>query len=688
MNTRIKSLRDWVPSPILSLARKARQVSRDLSSKEERPTAKGERLLVVNRYRNPDLLGLSDAGSHQSGERDLGIYTHVHAQSAVVPHWNRSGAFAITVSGVSDHVDTHLALGGRQGDGAFRLGMIAGKTYTFSASLRLTAPLAGKLAATRLSVAPGWTIGGENIWHSAVSEPVPNAAGEYRVSSTFTIPKDATDAWIRLVCGMSKGGGSVSWADFQLIAGESNESFFQGSSPDTALYTHRWAGTPHLSHSFRAYLAKRDIATRLQGDELNVQFLEELQNNDVSARAYKYLRQASGGTSPTAIAVRSLSERGLGRNKKAIAELAQLPLGVRGVGPYVRSFAQDLFAAKRYSDCATVLHRVINDDPSDYLALYQLGTCLEKTGKVAEGTVFTKQAALLDPELPVAADLLIKTDPKALLVRRTLLLWVEKNLAEIQARANSRVAAPSRLAANKPIFTYWHQGFENAPPLVKRTHESLLRFHDAERVHILSEKNLDAYIDIPTVVRERVANNYTHLSDLIRLNLLNKHGGYWVDATCLFTGSIDESDPSLVDQDFFFFNYSGPRVGTWFFSQRLGSYTGLLLEEAMYLWWEEEGYLADYFLLHFMFEVLYWLDPQVQSNWESERHEHPRKALRLLNSLSEPANSPVFAEALTGNWVHKLSYKLPESVHVYDTCYSAILRNEHLQMRFADNPSI
>jgi hypothetical protein len=140
--------------------------------------------------------------------------------------------------------DSFLAVGGDFG--AMRLGMVAGKTYTVSATARLTAALTGTLDARARRILFYYVDAGgvtQAIWSSAV----PNAAGTTRLSMTFTIPVGATGAWIRLYHGGLRGSGSMWWDAFMLEETATLGEYFDGSSGDAS-----WTGSANASTSTQA----------------------------------------------------------------------------------------------------------------------------------------------------------------------------------------------------------------------------------------------------------------------------------------------------------------------------------------------------------------------------------------------------------------------------------------------------
>lgn len=105
------------------------------------------------------------------------------------------------------------------------------------------------------------------------------------------------------------------------------------------------------------------------------------------------------------------------------------------------------------------------------------------------------------------------------------------------------------------VWVCWFQGIENAPNLVKKCYKSLQEnLYDKEIVLITSE-NMNKYVQFPNYIIEKwnaglITN--THMTDLLRLELLIRYGGMWVDATVLCTSRSKNIPKYYFDSELFF----------------------------------------------------------------------------------------------------------------------------------------
>ncbi len=194
--------------------------------------SQGSRAAITNMMTNPSLESNStgwgiNAGDNTATKRDAA--------------WSKDGTSSLKISpNQSASNDSFAELGG--GLGGLRLGMEPGKTYTISATVRLTAAQTGSLSGAARSLTAWNTVSGtHNVVKSAAA---PNAAGATNLSLTFTVPSDATAAWIRFYNGASTGGGDVWWDAFMLTEGSSTPAYADGGTQDWI-----WNGTANNSTS-------------------------------------------------------------------------------------------------------------------------------------------------------------------------------------------------------------------------------------------------------------------------------------------------------------------------------------------------------------------------------------------------------------------------------------------------------
>lgn len=181
-----------------------------------------------------------------SVETDLTGWTNGGVTLTRDTAWATDGIYSAKATPNIAGTDTYVAVGG--GTGGMRLGMIAGGTYTLSATARLAAPQTSPTSAAR-RVAVVHRIGA-GAYSTMLGTQGPNVAGEHRSAVTVTLPAGTTEALVRLYVGAGNvADNSVWWDSVTLTEGAAAGTYFDGATTDTVATTYAWTGTAHASTS-------------------------------------------------------------------------------------------------------------------------------------------------------------------------------------------------------------------------------------------------------------------------------------------------------------------------------------------------------------------------------------------------------------------------------------------------------
>lgn len=161
---------------------------------------------------------------------------------------------------------------------------------------------------------------------------------------------------------------------------------------------------------------------------------------------------------------------------------------------------------------------------------------------------------------------------------------------------------------NQTVFTIWMQGEYHAPSIVHKCLDSMHR-HFKSNLRILNSENISEYISLPEFIHKKRKENKigdAHFTDICRMELLHRYGGYWLDATCFVTGEI----PKLIKESDFFMYISSDRFYTHMFVQNCfirSKKNEPLLNmwlKAVYHYWEIEDKPLDYYIVQNLFRLL------------------------------------------------------------------------------------
>ncbi len=118
----------------------------------------------------------------------------------------------------------------------------------------------------------------------------------------------------------------------------------------------------------------------------------------------------------------------------------------------------------------------------------------------------------------------------------------------------------------KKIWLLWLQGEQQAPPLVRCCLEQWRQKNPGWQVILLDRRNLEQFIQLQLPPSRLSKLTSQHQSDLIRLALLEQHGGVWADATTFCMIPLDQWLANVLDSGCFLFSRPGKDrlIANWF----------------------------------------------------------------------------------------------------------------------------
>ena len=174
---------------------------------------------------------------------------------------------------------------------------------------------------------------------------------------------------------------------------------------------------------------------------------------------------------------------------------------------------------------------------------------------------------------------------------------------------------------SKQIFILWFQGFENAPLIVKKCLFSWKLKNPNWKIIELDNNNLSKYInfDKEIINFKNKKIEYPALSDIIRLTLLNKYGGVWVDATTFCNKPLDDWINKYNKFGFWCFNKPGPDrlISSWFIFSKKNNYIIIKWYLEMINYWNTNDKIDNYFWVHYLFNKLYNNDEKFKKIWNN-----------------------------------------------------------------------
>ena len=236
------------------------------------------------------------------------------------------------------------------------------------------------------------------------------------------------------------------------------------------------------------------------------------------------------------------------------------------------------------------------------------------------------------------------------------------------------------------IWSVWWQGEENAPEIVKKCFANIRKYCGTHEFKVITKENYRDYIDIPEYISKKVNDGiitFTHFSDILRMGLLYKYGGLWLDATILVTDEIPEE---IFEAPYFtvrcvydiYFSYPSRKRWTGFIqaAQKENKLCGFAYE-LMLEYWKTHKSLFDYFLIDYAIALAYENFPEIRNIIDSVPFSNS-EVENLQPLLGEPFDEKKFEELTSSTMFFKLTWKrkFEKNISGVPTFYGKILESD------------
>lgn len=224
------------------------------------------------------------------------------------------------------------------------------------------------------------------------------------------------------------------------------------------------------------------------------------------------------------------------------------------------------------------------------------------------------------------------------------------------------------ISSNK-VWICWFQGIDNAPNLVKRCFQSVKEnLYDKDVILITSENMFD-YVDFPDFVIHKWKQGiitHTHMTDLLRLELLIKYGGIWMDATVFCSEKSKDIPHYFFDSDLFMYQCLKPgrdghthMASSWLISAKTNNKILMGTRHLCYEYWKKYNKMVDYFLLHIFVTMMLESNPD---DWKAIVPKDNASPHVLLLRLFDEFDENIWDAIRKQTPFHKLTYKYEEEL--------------------------
>lgn len=232
------------------------------------------------------------------------------------------------------------------------------------------------------------------------------------------------------------------------------------------------------------------------------------------------------------------------------------------------------------------------------------------------------------------------------------------------------------------VWVCWFQGMDNAPDLVKKCYKSLQDNLTDREIILITSDNMSDYVDFPDFIIDKWKNGqitHTHMTDLLRTELLIRYGGMWIDATVFCTSKREDIPDYFFNSDLFLYQILKPGrdgqaqpVSSWLIGAKTNNKILLMTRYLCYEYWKKNTDLVDYFLFH-DFVVI-----SLEHNEDEWKKIIPRDNAAphcLLLRLFEQYDEEMWEAIKAQTPFHKMTYKFSkEQTEIKGTYYDVLFK--------------
>lgn len=219
----------------------------------------------------------------------------------------------------------------------------------------------------------------------------------------------------------------------------------------------------------------------------------------------------------------------------------------------------------------------------------------------------------------------------------------------------------------KIVWTCWLQGIEDAPYMVKHCIESQKKALPEYEHYVLTLDNYHQLVELPESIEKKFRKGRIPralFTDLLRLAVLKKYGGVWLDASILCTGleneKLQDRWHKIEQSEFTIYRYfqRGKKepvgLSNWFIAACPNDFVVSTVLDMLLAYWKDYNCTVDYYIMHLFISMCFNAVPSIAESMQRENSYH---SIMLGSVLAKDYNEDWWNDVKAHVFLHKLNYR-------------------------------
>lgn len=252
------------------------------------------------------------------------------------------------------------------------------------------------------------------------------------------------------------------------------------------------------------------------------------------------------------------------------------------------------------------------------------------------------------------------------------------------SKDNPNSGKPRESAVSRIIWSAWLQGLDNAPEMVNVCLESHQKHLPGYEFRVLDMENYRQWVELPEWVEEKYARGMIPaalFSDVLRVAVLKRYGGVWMDASVLCTGfgnqQLQKQWTEVENSRFAVFRYyrKGDRypsgLSNWFIAATPDNIVLTSVYDMLTAYWRDYDCTIDYYMMHLFIRCALKAFPEMERGMPKL---NSRYSFFLGDALSRTYSQEAWQELVDHVAIHKLNYRKADEARKNPLSYYNFIR--------------